>query len=80
MFLGLPGNKGTEKVIVLDTRIAALAFLVDRVIRIASVDQTDIREGADEAFAAGQLNLPDGAAILLDAVALVERASETING
>jgi len=79
MFLDLPGNHAAEKVIVLDTRIASLAFLVERVIRIASVDQGDIREGADGAFVAAQILLPDGEATLLDAVAIAERAGDTIN-
>jgi len=79
MFLDLPGNHAAEKVIVLDTRIASLAFLVERVIRIASVDQVDILEGADGAFVVAQILLPDGEATLLDAVAIAERAGETIN-
>lgn len=80
MFLGLPGDHATEKLIVLDTRITALAFQVEKVIRIVSVDQADIRENADEAFATALLNLPDGKATLLDAAAIAERAGETING
>lgn len=79
-FLDLPGNYATEKMIVLDTRIASLAFLVERVIRISSVDQSDVHDAADEAFATAQLNLPDGKATLLDAAAIAERAGETING
>ena len=79
MFLGLPGNHDTEKVIVLDTRIAALAFTVERVIGIASVDQANVREGADEAYATAQVNLPDGEATLLDAATIAEQAGETID-
>lgn len=80
MFLGLPGDHPAEKLIVLDTRIAALAFQVERVMRIVSVDQADVREGADGAFATALLNLPDGEATLLDAAAMAEQAGETING
>lgn len=80
MFLELAGNDGTEKVIVLDTRIASLAFLVERVIRISSVDQTDVWEDTDEPFSTAQLKLHDGAATLLDAVAIAVRAGESING
>ena len=79
MFLGLPGNHDAEKLIVLDTGIASLAFLIERVIRIASVDQADVREGTDEAFATARLNLPDGEATLLDAAAIAEQAGEAIN-
>jgi chemotaxis signal transduction protein len=80
MFLGLSNNHAAEKVIVLDTRIASLAFLVEQVFRILSVDQADIQEGADETYAVALLNLPDGAATLLDAAAIAEQACETING
>jgi purine-binding chemotaxis protein CheW len=79
-FLDFPGNHTTEKMIVLDTGIASLAFLVERVVRIASVDPIDIREGSEEAFATAQLWLPDGEAVLLDAAAIAERAGEIING
>jgi purine-binding chemotaxis protein CheW len=80
MFLGLSDNHVAEKVIVLDTRIASLAFLVEQVFRISSVDQADIQEGADETYAVALLNLPDGAATLLDAAAITEQTCETING
>jgi chemotaxis signal transduction protein len=80
MFLGHPGSHAAEKVIILDTRIASLAFLVERIIRIASVDQADVLEDTDEAFATSLLNLPDGEATLLDAAAIAEHAGETING
>ena len=82
MFLDLPGPGSTssEKAIVLDTRIASLAFLVERVIRISSIDQEDVLACLDTAFATARLYLPDGEAILLNAVAIAERAGETING
>jgi len=79
-FLGLPGSHTTEKVIVLDTRIASLAFTAERVIRITAVEQTAVQEGTDEPFATARLILPDGEATLLDAAAIAERAAETING
>ena len=79
MFMGLTGNDGMEKTIVLDTRIASLAFQVERVIRIVSVDSNDILEGPDRPFAVGELTLPDGNALLLDAEAIAEEAGDTIN-
>jgi chemotaxis signal transduction protein len=79
MFLGLADSRISEKTIVLDTRIASLAFLVERVVRIVSVDASDLREGSEETFATGKLNLPDGDALLLDAAAVAARAEETIN-
>lgn len=78
-FLELPGTHTTEKTIVLDTRIAALAFQVEQVIRIVTVDQADMRESSDQPFATAHLHLPDGDAALLDAVAIATRAGETIN-
>jgi chemotaxis signal transduction protein len=81
LFLGLPGRYGVGKTIVLDTRIAALAFSVEDIIRITPQGQAPF-SGApgSEACALGQLNLPEGKAILLDAVAIAEQAAETING
>jgi purine-binding chemotaxis protein CheW len=81
LFLGLPGRHGVEKAIVLDTRIAALAFCVEDIVRITPQSQ-DSFSGAPggEAFVLGQLNLPEGKVILLDPVAIAEHAAETING
>lgn len=78
-FMDLPANRSIEKCIVIDTRIASLALLVEQVLRIVSVDQTDLHNGSDRPFAAGELKLSDGPALLLDAVAIAERASELIN-
>jgi chemotaxis signal transduction protein len=81
MFLGFPGGHGSEKVIVLDTRIASLAFSVECVVRITPQNQAELSgTPGDKAFALGQLNLPEGEAILLDAAAIAEHAAETING
>jgi len=80
VFLGMPGGQHAEKVIVLDTRIAALAFSVESITRITPQDQAE-RSGShgDEPFALGQLNLPEGRVILLDAAAIAEHAAETVN-
>lgn len=81
MFLGLPGGHGTEKTIVLDSRIAALAFSVEGSIRITPQGQARLSgTPGDEAFALGQLNLPEGKVTLLDAAAIAEHAAETVNG
>lgn len=81
MFLGLPAGHAADKTIVLDTRIAALAFSVDAVVRITPQGPNE-RSGTPgaEAFALGQLNLSEGKVILLDAAAIAEHAAETING
>ena len=82
VFLGLSGGgHGAEKVIVLDTRIAALAFSVEGIILITP--QSEVQPSVtkrDEAFSLGQLNLPEREVILLDAAAIAEHAAETING
>lgn len=82
MFLGLPeGGHDSGKTIVLDPRIAALAFSVEGSIRISPQGLSELsRTPQDEAFALGQLNLPEGKVTLLDAAAIAENAAETING
>jgi purine-binding chemotaxis protein CheW len=81
LFLGLPGEYGTEKTVVLDTRIASLAFSVEDIIRISPLGQAELSgPPAGEAFACGQLNLPEGKVTLLDPIAIAEHAAKTING
>jgi purine-binding chemotaxis protein CheW len=81
LFLGLPGGAGVGKVIVLYTSIAALAFSVEGISRITPQGQAMLSGAAgDEPFGLGQLNLPEGKAILLDAAAIADSAARTING
>jgi purine-binding chemotaxis protein CheW len=81
MYLGLPAGAGVGKVIVLYTRIAALAFCVEGISRITPQGQAKLSGAAgDEAFGLGQLNLLEGKAILLDAAAIADHAARTING
>jgi len=81
MLLGLPREHGVGKTIVLDTRIAALALSVEAIIRITTQGQAELSGTAgDESFSLGQLILPEGKVILLDAAAIAEHAAETING
>jgi len=81
LFIGHPQGNGTGKVIVLDTRIAALAISVESIIRITPLGQGVLSAiTVDETFARGQLDLPEGKAVLLDAVGIAEHAAETING
>jgi chemotaxis signal transduction protein len=80
MFLGLAGGHGAGKTIVLLNRIAALAFDVERIIRITSLGQVELSgTPGGEAFSLGHLNVPEGKVILLDAAAIAEHAAETIN-
>lgn len=78
-FLGLPSCHDLEKVVVADPRIAALAFLVERVIRIAPPEQATLGEAPDEPCASALLHLPEGECVLLDVAAIAQRAAETIN-
>jgi len=81
LFLKLPGGNDSDKLIVLDTRIASLAFSVDDTARITPQGRIELFEAPkNEAFAIGQLNLPEGKVTLLDAAAIAEHAAETING
>lgn len=78
-FLGLPSCHDLEKVVVADPRIASLAFLVERVIRIAPPEQATLGDAPDEPCASGLLHLPEGECVLLDVAAIAQRAAETIN-
>lgn len=81
MFLGLPERHGAQKTIVLDSRIAALAFCVEDIVRITPPGQAELSgTPGDEAFVLGQLSLPEGKVLLLDAAAIAEHAAETVNG
>ena len=81
VFLGRPVGHGSEKTIVLDTRIAALGFSVEGIVRITTQGEVEFSgPPGDEAFALGRLSLPEGTVILLDASAIAEHAAETING
>ncbi|GFE59721.1 chemotaxis protein CheW [Geobacter sp. AOG2] len=78
-FLGLPSYHDLEKVLVADPRIASLAFLVERVIRIAPPEQAVLGAAPDVPCAAALLHLPEGDCVLLDVAAIAQRAAETIN-
>lgn len=78
-FMGLPAGRPREKLIVLQSGIAALAFRVERVVRIVAGQQAELREAPDEPFATALIELPEGRATLLDAEAIAARATEEIN-
>ncbi len=79
LFMGQAGSHVTEKLVVLDSRVASLAFLVERVVRIVPAGQVDLSEPPAENFAIALVRLADGDATLLDAAAIVALASESIN-
>ena len=77
-FMGLPEQRDTEKLIVLHGGIAALAFLVERVVRIVSTGQVETQNSTGKPFACGQIALPEGRVTLLDAHAIAEQATLSI--
>lgn len=77
---GLPSCHELEKVIVLAPQVAALALLVERVIRIARSEEAsemEERQGSDEA--SRRIHFADGDALLFDAMTLVAQAADQIN-
>ena len=77
LFLGLPPCCKPEKVVILHQSVAAMAFLVDTVIRIAHEKDVTICESSGARFAPSILSLPEGEAMLLD-VDLIIKAAENI--
>ena len=79
-FLGLPQSELHEKLIVLTERIAALAFLVDRVERIIPAEQVEVDKHvfSPETFESAILTFQGGRAGLLDALSIVSAACERI--
>jgi purine-binding chemotaxis protein CheW len=78
VFLGLDGCRPPEKLVVLHQKVAALAFLVDSVVRIVSGDEVSYRTPPDNVPATAKLDLVDGEALLLDLDALVQEAENGI--
>jgi len=79
-FMGLPSPNNTqEKLIVLHNDIAALACIVEKVLRIVPEQQVIVGEKPESLFATAQLTLAEGVAALLDADAIAARAAEQIN-
>lgn len=79
-FMDLPACRLPEKLIILDPVIAALAFLVERVLRIVPESQVEkLVETGEERFSHSLLMLPEGRATLLDADAIAGQATDEIN-
>ena len=79
VFMGLPEQNEAEKLIVLHGGIAALAFLVERVIRIVSANQVELLDTTGEPFADGLVVFSEDQATLLDAQAITDQATGSIN-
>lgn len=74
VFLGLTGSNLHGKIIVLHQEVASLAFLVDTVVRIVSVEEIAFKPPNGNYLAAATLVLQDCEAIQLDLAALVHAA------
>ena len=77
-FLGFAEQKNTEKLIVLHGGIAALAFLVERVVRIVSTGHVETEKATGVPFSCAFITLPEGRATLLDAQAIAKQATLSI--
>ncbi|NVN90296.1 MAG: chemotaxis protein CheW [Desulfuromonadales bacterium] len=78
-FLGLPKQTEPEKLIVLHGGIAALAFLVEKVIRIVLSEQVELKEATGATLSNTLIVLSEGRATLLDAHAITEQATASIS-
>lgn len=75
-FLGLPQCHEPRKMIVLVKNIAALAFQVARVIRIATLQEIDVHNTSEDDFTCSRLVLAEGEARLLDVCKMVLAAED----
>lgn len=78
-FMGIVGCKQPEKLIVLDNRLASLAFLVDQVVRIVPESEIDGIVLKNDGMSCASFSVSECKTTLLDAIRLTARASETIN-
>ena len=79
-FMGIEACSNPEKLIVLDTRLAALGFMVEQVLRIVPEDEAMQLIIRDEGFSCGAFTVSEGKVTLLDPAKIVRKATETING
>lgn len=78
-FMGFHATQGQNQLIILNAGIAALAFLVERVLRIVSEQQVELKEAPPVPWATALIVFPEGEATLLDAASIVVQATERIN-
>jgi len=80
VFYGLPSCHELEKVIVLAPQVAALALLVERVLRIARDDEaSEVEVHHQDGVPIQRIHFTDGEAVLFDAPAFVALAADRIN-
>lgn len=75
-FMGFPQCMRPEKLIVLRKEIAAMAFLVDRVIRIVDKQDLNLIESPEEGLSDSKLILTDGDIPLLNVHKVVRIAED----
>lgn len=75
-FLGFEQCASPEKMIVLSKDLAAMAFLVARVIRIVSEQEVQAHDTAENDLACSRLTLPDGGILLLDVNKIILAAED----
>ncbi|OGU20052.1 MAG: hypothetical protein A2X85_06190 [Geobacteraceae bacterium GWF2_54_21] len=75
-FFGLSQNREPSKMIVLVKDVAALAFQVARVIRIATLQQAEVQNSSGDDFTLSRLVLAEGEGRLLDVHKMVLAAED----
>lgn len=78
-FMGLPQCRNPEKMIVLNKDVAALSFLVERIIRIAAKQEVEIHDSPDNGLVCSTLVLPEGKIMLMDVIKIVRAAEDMMN-
>ncbi len=78
-FMGLPQCIKPEKMIVLRKEVAAMSFLVERVIRIASELEAEIHDTPDDLLSSSTLILPEGKIVLMDAIKILHTAENMMS-
>lgn len=76
--LGLPPVASHDKTIVLDSGLASLALLVERVNRIISHDEVSAAIPSEKAFIQMVLAIPEGEASLLKIDELIKFATDNV--
>lgn len=78
--MGLPQCRNPEKMIVLSKDVAAMSFLVERIIRIEANQDVEIHASQDNGFICSILVLPEGRIMLVDAINILRAVENLMNG
>lgn len=80
LFLGFAATVRPEKIVVLHSTAAALAFLVEAVLKVVSVTDTALHPSPDSRSGVSTINLPEGSATLLNLETVVTEAANRLKG